>query len=344
MKHIKPIAAIILNWNGEALLRRFLPQVVANSDPEITRIVVADNGSSDGSVELLKKEFDGKVDIIAYDSNLGFAAGYNRAILEAGSHPYCALLNSDLATDPGWDHALLEFMEGNPDVGACQPKILNYNDPTRFDYAGACGGYLDCNGYPYCRGRIFGVCETDNGQYDTVADVFWASGAALMIRRKLYLALGGLDPQFFAHMEEIDLCWRVRLAGYRVTAVPAASVRHLGGGSLPTGNPFKVYLNFRNNLLMMHKNLPDSVRRHALRRRRLLDALAWLHSVTTLHWRAAAAILRAHRHFRRMRNNYVAHPDTDVLPDSPDSRRNILVEYYFRGHRRYSELDGGRRQ
>lgn len=338
MNDTRPLAAIILNWNGEKLLRRFLPEVIANSDPATTRIVVADNGSDDGSLELLRSDFADKVDILAFDTNLGFAAGYNRAILEVGPYKYCALINSDLAPDPGWDTTMVDYMDSHPHTGAAQPKILSYNDPTRFEYAGACGGYLDRNGYPYCRGRIFGDCEADQGQYDTDAEVFWASGAAMVVRRDLYLALGGLDPDFFAHMEEIDLCWRIHLAGYRVAAVAGASVRHLGGGSLPMGNPRKTYLNFRNNLLMMHKNLPDSTRGRKLLRRRLLDTLAWVRSVATLRWADAAAIVRAHRDFSRMRRNYAAHPDDDLLGTVEGSKRNILTQYYLRGRRRYSQL------
>lgn len=334
----RPLAAIILNWNGEKLLRRFLPEVIANTDAALTRIIVADNGSTDGSLDLLRTEFKDKVDIISFNTNLGFAAGYNRAILEAGKYRYCALINSDLAPDPGWDTKMVEYMTAHPQTGAAQPKILSYNDPGHFEYAGACGGYIDRNGYPYCRGRIFGLCEADNGQYDSDAEVFWASGAAMVVRRDLYLALGGLDPDFFAHMEEIDLCWRIHLAGYKVAVVAGASVRHLGGGSLPMGNPRKTYLNFRNNLLMMHKNLPDASRRRKLFKRRLLDALAWVQSVATLRWADAAAILRAHRDFRRMSRKYAAHPDEDLLGTAPGSRRNILTQYYLRRHRRYSQL------
>lgn len=335
----RPIVAIILNWNGRKLLERFLPEVIANTDPAVTRLVVADNGSTDDSVALLREKFADKVDILRFPENLGFAMGYNRAILESGEHEYAALINSDLATDPGWDSTLLRFMDEHPEVGAVQPKILSYDDPGRFEYAGACGGYLDRNGYPYCRGRIFGTCERDEGQYDTAAEIFWASGAALMVRRELYLAVGGLDPDFFAHMEEIDLCWRIQLAGYKVAVEPAASVRHLGGGSLPMGNPRKTYLNFRNNLLMMHKNLPDSVRRGALLRRRLLDTIAWGRSVLTFNWKDARAIFRAHRDFATMRRRYIAHPDKNILPEVPGGKRNILVDYYLRRRHTFDRLD-----
>lgn len=330
----KPIAAIILNWNGAKLLRQFLPEVIANTNPKLTDIFVADNGSNDDSLAILRKDFGGEVEIMAFDSNLGFAAGYNKAVAEVGDYEYCALINSDLAPDKGWDTVLYEYMEKHPGTGAAQPKILSYADPHRFEYAGACGGFLDRNGYPYCRGRIFDTCEADNGQYDTVMEVFWASGAAFMVRRRLYLDLGGLDPSFFAHMEEIDLCWRILNAGFKVAVVPQASVRHLGGGSLPMGNPRKTYLNFRNNLLMMHKNLPASERSRLLFRRRLLDTLAWLKSVLTLKWADAGAIFRAHRDYSRMSRAYTSAASENLLKSNPD----ILTSYYLRGIRTFSAL------
>ena len=233
-------AVIILNWNGRALLRRYLPAVVATTDPAISRIIVADNGSTDDSVEYVKNEFGDRVEIMSFDHNYGFAEGYNRAVSLAEGYKYVVLLNSDVATTPGWDRVLLEYMDSHAQCGACQPKLLSDRQRDTFEYAGACGGYLDCNGYPYCRGRIFADCEKDHGQYDTARDdLHWASGACLMIRHKLYLDAGGLDARFFAHMEEIDLCWRIRLAGYTLAVVPQAVVYHLGGGSLPAENPRK---------------------------------------------------------------------------------------------------------
>lgn len=333
----KPVDVIILNWNGLRLLKEYLPQVIANSDDNISRIVVADNGSDDGSVDYLRKNFPA-VELIVFDRNYGFAEGYNKA-LAAVKSKYVVLLNSDVATTPGWDTELFDYMETHPDVGACQPKILSYKDPTMFEYAGACGGFLDRNGYPYCRGRIFSTCEKDAGQYDSPLDsLMWASGAAFMVRRHLYLSCGGLDPGFFAHMEEIDLCWRIRLAGYKIAVVPSAAVYHLGGGSLPAENPRKTYLNFRNNLLMLHKNLPDTVRRGFLIRRRLLDTVAWLKFVFTFNFANAAAIVRAHRDFARMRAAYTAHPARNLIGADADSRRNILADYYLRGRREYSRL------
>lgn len=333
---MKKTAVIILNWNGAALLREYLPSVVANTNPVLADVIVADNGSTDDSLRVLADEFP-QVTVLPFDKNYGFAEGYNRA-LEATGYPYTVLLNSDVAVRPGWVDALVAYMDSHPDVGACQPKILSHADPQKFEYAGACGGYIDRNGYPYCRGRIFDTCEQDEGQYDGVADIFWASGAALMVRTDVYLRLGGLDPAFFAHMEEIDLCWRMLLDGRRLSAVPSSVVEHLGGGSLPAGNPRKTYLNFRNNLLMLHKNLPDGSRSRTLLRRRLLDAVAWARFVVAFDFANAGAVLRAHRDFRRMRRQYTLHPHRDVLSERADCRRNIIVDYYLRGRKKFSQL------
>ena len=331
------IAVIILNWNGAKLLPEYLPKVVATTDLALSRIILADNGSTDGSVDYVRSAFTPEqVELMLLDKNYGFAEGYNRAIAAvADRFDYVVLLNSDVATTPGWDRTLFDFMQANPDVAACQPKVLSYTLPDTFEYAGASGGYLDCNGYPYCRGRIFATCERDEGQYDSVADVHWATGAALMVRPHIYIRSGGLDPDFFAHMEEIDLCWRIRLAGYRICAVPASVVYHLGGGSLPAENPRKTYLNFRNNLLMLHKNLPEATGRRFLIKRRLLDTLAWAKFVATLDLANATAIVRAHRDFARMRRSYTDHPDCNLLPEAP----SLLSQYYLRGKRRFSQLD-----
>lgn len=335
-KPAAPVAVIILNWNGSRLLREYLPSVVATTDPAIGRVIVVDNGSDDDSLEVLRNEFP-EVETIAFDKNLGFAAGYNKAI-EMTRYPYTVLLNSDVRTSQGWLRPLYDFMESHPEVGAIQPKLLSDSDPTSFEYAGACGGFIDRNGYPYCRGRIFADCERDNGQYDTVADIFWATGACLMVRSELYLRVGGLDSRFFAHMEEIDLCWRILLSGHSIKAVPDSKVYHLGGGSLPASNPRKTYLNFRNNLLMLHKNLPASVRAPKLFKRRLLDTIAWAKFVATLDFKNAAAIVRAHRDFARMRREYNIHPDRNLLGERPDTRINILTSYYLKRKRKYSDL------
>lgn len=329
----KPVAVIILNWNGEKMLAEYLPQVISATDDTIADVIVADNGSDDGSLELLERSFPGVI-VVKLDRNYGFAEGYNQAIA-ATDYRYTVLLNSDVAPATGWLNPLYDYMEAHPDVGACQPKIRSYVDHKSFEYAGACGGFLDRNGYPYCRGRIFDTVERDSGQYDMVIPVLWASGAALMVRSELYVKVGGLDKDFFAHMEEIDLCWRIKLAGYAVVVIPQSVVFHLGGGTLPASNPRKTYLNFRNNLLLLHKNLPDSSRKKRLLVRRLYDALAWVKFVVSLDFADASAVLRAHRDFRKMRANYTSHPDVDLLPKSPD----IVVDYYLRRRKVYSDLD-----
>lgn len=336
---MKPVAVIILNWNGEKLLREFLPSVVANTDTSIADVIVADNGSTDGSRELLRKEFP-QVKLLEFDENLGFAGGYNRALRETG-YRYTLLLNSDVETPAGWLTPLHDFMEAHPDAAACQPKILSYKQKEKFEYAGAAGGFIDRNGYPYCRGRIFDTVEDDNGQYDTPVEVFWATGAALMVRTDLYEKAGGLDERFFAHMEEIDLCWRLLLMGHTLWCVPASHVYHLGGGSLPAANPRKTYLNFRNNLLLLHKNLPAANLRGALLRRRLLDTVAWAKFILTLDLPNASAILRAHRDFRRMRREYTTHPPVNLLTRSADRRTrrpDILLSYFIKRKRHYSQL------
>ena len=330
------VAVIILNWNGEKLLREFLPEVIATTDPTIARVIVADNGSTDGSRRLLESEC-ADVEHIYFDTNHGFAGGYNLAI-DLTDYRYTVLLTSDVATSAGWINTLYQFMEDHPEVGACQPKLLSFNDTQKFEYAGAAGGFIDRNGYPFCRGRIFGTCETDDGQYDSDIEIFWASGACLMVRSELYRKVGGLDTAFFAHMEEIDLCWRIMLAGYKIMAVCDTSVFHLGGGSLPDTNPRKTYLNFRNNLLMLHKNLPDSARSRKLLWRRLLDTIAWAKYIATLKFKFAAAIVKAHRDFARMRKSYTTHPNINLLAARPDCHINILTAYYLRGRKRFSQL------
>lgn len=332
----KPVAVIILNWNGEKLLREFLPQVIETTDSSIADIIVADNGSTDGSVHLLKSLFP-QVRILEFPDNYGFAEGYNKAI-ELTRYRYTVLLNSDVATSGGWINTLYNYMEANPQVGACQPKILSYTDKSCFEHAGAGGGFIDRNGYPFCRGRIFSTTEKDNGQYDDTISVFWATGAALMVRSEIYIQAGGLDKDFFAHMEEIDLCWRILLLGMDIKAVPQSTVYHLGGGSLPASNPRKTYLNFRNNLLLLHKNLPDSSRRKTLFRRRLYDTLAWFKFIVSLDIANANAVLRAHRDFRRMRKAYTSHPAIDLLQKRKDCRTNIILDYYLRHKTLYSSL------
>lgn len=331
---VNRVAVVILNWNGRKMLGDYLGSVVGHTDMAIADVIVADNGSTDGSVDFVRQHFP-TVGVMAFSENYGFAEGYNRAIDElADGYKYCVLLNSDVEVKDDWLTPLWRFMESHPQVGACQPVIRSLVDPDKFEYAGAAGGFLDRHGYPYCRGRIFDTVETDRGQYDTPMQVFWASGAALMVDIDVYRKCGGLDKAFFAHMEEIDLCWRILLSGREIWAVPQAHVYHLGGGSLPASNPRKTYLNFRNNLLMLHKNLPDSCRRGVLFRRRLLDTVAWAKFLLSGDTENASAILRAHRDFRHMRKAYTTHPKQNLI----NVDTNILFDYFIRNRKTYAEL------
>ena len=330
---MKELAVIILNWNGRSLLERFIPAAVANTSGSEVELIVADNGSDDDSVDWMRSNFP-DVRLITFERNYGFAEGYNRAIA-AIDHPYVTLLNSDVEVTPGWWQPILAFMKGNPDVGAVQPKIMSLRSRNCFEYAGAAGGYLDALGYPYCRGRLFDVTEEDRGQYDgDPVDVAWASGACLTMPRRLYLDLGGLDPLFFAHMEEIDLCCRVIRAGKRVCAISDSMVFHLGGASLEQGNPKKTYLNFRNNLLLLHKNLPRGEGRRKLFWRRLADSLAFGMYLIKGDIPNAKAVIKAHGDFRRMRRQYTDLPAESFWKRVPGTRKSAIASRYLLGKKR----------
>ena len=333
---MKKVAVIILNWNGAELLRRYLPSVVANTNQQIADVIVADNGSTDNSLEVLKTEFP-PVKTLVFDKYYGFAEGYNRCV-EQTRYPYTVLLNSDVRTPAGWLEPLFDYCEAHPEVGAVQPKLLQDRDDDKqmFEYAGAAGGFIDKHGYPFCRGRIFGSIEADNGQYDgEPVDIFWATGACFMVRSDLYLRAGGLDSRFFAHMEEIDLCWRINTLGSKIRIVPQSRVYHLGGGSLPQGNPRKTYLNFRNNLVLLHKNLPEKQGRRLLIVRRLYDTLALLVELAKMNFGNVKAIVKAHRDFREMRRHYTTFPDTDARRRFPACNCNIITDYYLKGRKKF---------
>ncbi|MCH5214896.1 MAG: glycosyltransferase family 2 protein [Muribaculaceae bacterium] len=319
-------AVIILNWNGLEMMRRFLPSVVRFTEGEDVRVIVADNGSTDGSTDWLRAAYP-QVELISFEENLGFAGGYDKAIRMVEAE-YVVLLNSDVEVTPGWWQTLLEVIESHPEAGAVQPKILSAREKSEFEHAGAAGGLIDRMGYPYCRGRRGGKTERDRGQYDSPqpVEIAWASGAAMMVRRRAFLDAGGLDPDFFAHMEEIDLCWRMRLNGYRIYAVTGSVVYHYGGGALPYGNPRKTYLNFRNNLLMLHKNLPRKYGRRFLFRRRLMDTFAFFLFLCKGELKNAKAVVRAHRDFKKMRAKYTDFPDKNLLRQLPgtDKFSNFL--------------------
>ena len=292
------VSVVILNWNGVEMLRTFLPSVLVCSSGHDVEICVADNGSTDNSCEMLKEEFP-TVRLIRLDENYGFAEGYNRALAEVEAE-YVVLLNSDVEVTPDWLEPLVSFMDEHPEVAACQPKILSQKNRAFFEYAGAAGGYIDYLGYPFCRGRIFEKVEKDEGQYDTNRSVFWATGAALMIRQDIYNHVGGLDGRFFAHMEEIDLCWRLRSRGYGIYCIPESRVFHVGGATLKKENPRKTFLNFRNNLLMLYKNLPEKELKSVMRKRSVLDFIAASFFFLKGDFAASRAVFRARKQFKRL--------------------------------------------
>ena len=338
---MKRVSVVILNWNGAEMLRKFLPSAVKFSAGEGVEVCVADNASTDNSREVVRKEFP-SVRLICLDRNYGFADGYNKA-LEKVEARYAVLLNSDVEVTEGWLDALTGYMDAHPEAAACQPKLLSYRHKDRFEYAGASGGFIDRYGYPFCRGRIFEMVEADRGQYDTVVPVLWATGAALAIRAEVYRASGGLDGRFFAHMEEIDLCWRLRSRGYGVVCVPSSKVYHVGGATLKKENPRKTYLNFRNNLLMLYKNLPESEIRHVMFVRKFLDTLAALSFLVKGNFGAFKAVLRARRDFCRMLPSFKADRESNlaatVVENIPERFRfSILWQSKVRRKRTFDEV------
>lgn len=331
----KRVAVIILNWNGEKLLREFLPSVVKNTNLDLGRVVVVDNHSTDGSWICLEQEFP-DVERVLFEDNFGFAGGYNRAI-EMIEAEYVVLLNSDVEVAPGWLEPLVAVLDRDERVAAVQPKILAYRDKNKFEYAGAAGGYIDYLGFPFCRGRVMDTTEQDYGQYDDEVDVFWATGASLCIRRDVYRVVGGLDEAFFAHMEEIDLCWRLKNGGYTLKVVPSSVVYHLGGGSLPMNHPRKLFLNYRNNLLMLHKNLCAKQRKKIFFARVLLDTMAGGLFLLKGQWSNTRSVIRAYKAFREMRKAYPV-PERSVSL-SGIYPRSIVLDYFLRGKKKFSDLN-----
>jgi GT2 family glycosyltransferase len=332
------VAVVILNWNGKKYLEKFLPYVVSSTYSN-KLIVVADNASTDDSLLFLRNHYP-TIKIIVNTTNEGFAQGYNTALLQVQAD-YYVLLNSDVEVTPGWIEPVIALMEGNKKIAACQPKILAHTHKSLFEYAGASGGWLDKYGYPFCRGRIFDECETDSGQYDQAAACFWASGAALFVRSAVYHEMKGLDTYFFAHQEEIDLCWRMQLAGYSVYVQPASVVYHVGGGTLPKGNSRKTYLNFRNNLVMIYKNLPVKSRISRIPARFFLDALAAWKALLGGDTGYFFAICRAHVHFM----SWVLFEQKKSLfpPDTKGSltgmyQGSVVWDYFIKKKKRFSEI------
>ena len=335
------VAIVILNWNGVKMLTRFLPTVLDYSRDEAV-VYVADNASTDNSVEVLKKHFP-EVRLVQLDKNWGFAEGYNKAFEQIEAE-YYVLLNSDVEVTHHWLTPLIEFMDNRPDVAACQPKLLSESDHDAFEYAGACGGFVDRYGYPFCRGRVLDTVENDDGQYDYAAEVLWATGACMMVRAADYKAAGGFDARFFAHNEEIDLCWRLRLMGRKIFCIPDSAVYHIGGGTLPKNNPMKTYLNFRNNLTMLYKNLSDGELHHVMRVRAVLDYVAALQALLSGRMGDFKAILRGRRAFKQWLPDYREVRRSVQSMRKVDNvtgiyQRSILWQYYVKGHKKFSQID-----
>lgn len=335
------LAIVILNWNGSDMMRKYLPSVIENS---IGDVIVADNASTDDSLQMLEREFP-NLRTIVLDKNYGFAEGYNRALIQLkDQYEYFILLNSDVEIrQKDWDKTLLDYMDSHPECAACQPKLLKLTKGEVFEYAGASGGFLDKYGYPFCRGRIMDTVEEDRGQYDTIIPVLWATGACLFIRSADYFKVGGLDSRFFAHMEEIDLCWRLRNRGRSIVCIPQSTAYHLGGASLNYGNPRKTFLNFRNSLWMLYKNLPEKELRSVLTMRFILDMVAALKFLLTLQGSHALAIIRANREFYASRKQWLTDRKkvqstrcTNTIKERTDY--SILFKYYFKGIKTYDQL------
>lgn len=335
------IAVVILNWNGAEMLRKFLPSVLRYSVGENVEVYVADNASTDNSLPVLTEEFP-SVKRIILKKNYGFAEGYNNALKEIWTK-YYVLLNSDVEVTEHWLEPLKDYMEEHPEVAACQPKIRSWPSKTFFEYAGACGGFIDKYGYPFCRGRIMSTVEEDRGQYENVISVFWATGAALFIRAEDYWDASGLDGRFFAHMEEIDLCWRLRNSGRKLVCIPQSVVYHVGGGTLQKENPKKTFLNFRNNLLMLYKNLPAQELSQVMFVRFILDMVAAFAFLLKGQFSNAWAVIRARCAYRRMREEFGIDREENLQKSSsviiPERlRTSILIQYYLKGKKCFSQL------
>ena len=338
---MKKISVVILNWNGVGMLQKFLPGVIKYSQGEGVEVCVADNGSTDESVSWLRT-YCPNVRLIVLDKNYGFADGYNKA-LEQVEAEYVVLLNSDVEVTPHWLEPLVEYMDAHPEVAACQPKIRSERNKEYFEYAGASGGYLDVYGYPFCRGRIFDVVEKDHGQYDSVTPVFWATGAALFIRLKDYREAGGLDGRFFAHMEEIDLCWRLGSRGRGLVCVPQSVVFHVGAATLKKESPRKTFLNFRNNLLMLYKNLPEKELKRVLWIRGLLDIVAMVVFFLKGEKENAKSVIQARKEFKQLHPSFAASREENLKHAVTDDVQgkcsfSILWKFHVSGAKYFSQL------
>jgi GT2 family glycosyltransferase len=335
------LAIVILNYNGKAFLARFLPTVLAHSKMENTVIYLADNASTDDSVAFVRTAFP-SVKIQELKENFGFAEGYNQSLQQITAD-YYLLLNSDVEVTEGWLQPMLDLMQSDETIAAVQPKIRSFQEKNLFEHAGGAGGWLDVLGYPLCKGRILATLETDNGQYDTVSECFWATGACMLVRARLFHALGGLDADYFAHMEEIDWCWRAKRAGYRIMCAPQSVVYHVGGGTLPKTNPRKTYLNFKNSLITILKNAPCDKVFTMIPSRLILDGVAGAVFLTEGKFQDILMIIKAHWHFfaaipYTMRKRKIANERIEQLRIAEPnyvgwSRKSIVWQYYIKGKR-----------
>jgi len=334
------IAVVILNWNTRRQLETFLPGIIRHSQDEGVEVVVADNGSDDDSVAFLKENYPG-VRLIEFDTNYGFTGGYNKALSQIDAK-YYMLLNSDVEVTQNWLTPMKKCLDNHSGVAACMPKMNSYHQKDHFEYAGAAGGFIDRFGYPFCRGRILDTLEKDVGQYQVPTDIFWATGACMLLRANLFHSQGGFDDDFFAHMEEIDLCWRLKNAGHTIRYVPQSTVYHVGGGTLPNDNPFKLYLNYRNNLYLLYKNLPDKKLLRTLAIRMLLDAASSLVYLIKGHPASFRAVFRAHHHFLRslpaLKKKRKGLPHS--IRDYPSGvyQNSILMSYFLKKKTRFHQL------
>ncbi len=333
-------AIVILNWNGRLFLEAFLPKIIETSRG-IAELIIADNQSSDDSVAFLQTNFP-EVQIIHTGGNLGYAGGYNKALAQIDAE-YYLLLNSDIEVGQNWLEPLIALMDSDPTIAACQPKILSFKEREKFEYAGAGGGFIDRLGYPFCRGRIFQSIESDRGQYNDTSEIFWASGACFFVRAKCYHEVGGLDEDFFAHMEEIDICWRLKHKGYKIMYCGRSTVYHVGGGSLDKSSPKKTYLNIRNNNTMLYKNLPRRQLYPVFISRLFLDSMAAVKFLIDGGVRHFAAVTRAHFGFylsyrkNRFKRKLIKHSQVSMIYTG-----NIVVDHFFKQRKSFDQLDQGK--
>jgi len=335
------VAVVILNWNGKHYLEQFLPSVVQNSALDGVEVWVADNGSTDNSINFIKEKFH-TVNYLEFDKNYGFTGGYNKALAQIEAE-YFVLLNSDVEVTPNWINPIIQYMDANLEVGAAMPKLLSYKNKKQFEYAGAAGGFIDKLGYPFCKGRILNATEEDKGQYDKITDIFWATGACMFVRANLFHEMGGLDEDFFAHMEEIDFCWRIKNRGFSVVFIPYSVVYHVGGGTLPNNNPRKLFLNYRNNLYLLYKNLPSKKFRTIMFLRMILDGASAIMYLLQGNFSFFWAVPKAHYTFyttlnkfrkKRLENN----KNRQVTFHPEIFQRSIIYSFFVRKVKKFSDL------